>query len=268
MSKKLQRNLANVLLILLASLTNSFAQSNDNPCTSGSFVLAATNRGGLAYSPCVLPFKTAFLEGGYQYEAFQPGWQQNSPQGEFRIGLPGNTEVGFILPNYNWGEATISGYSSFKLNLKHALVYSQNWIITGNALLITPGGSAAYGSADLGTALTPIVTYNLNEQWSLTGMLEVASVTTSTLAGGERYTSFIPDILVSYSPTENLNLYAELYSLSKTGPHEASATVVDYGLLYMLTSRIAIDLEFYKQFGNNPNLFHHSFVGGITVSLG
>ncbi|CEK10276.1 transporter [Legionella hackeliae] len=263
-------------LLLYALIVNyvcqitAFAQSDSNPCTAGPAVLALTDRGGFVNSPCIIPYKSAFLEGGYQYQTYKPsGWLYNLPQGEFRVGLPGNTEFGVWSPNYAETDVEpFSGYNSLIFDFKHPFASSQNWIITGAATFVVPGGNSSFGSGGIGTALSPILTYNLNDQWSLTGTFEIDSFTTPAAEGGERYTVYIPDILLGYSPIEKLNLYVEMYDLSKTGPGEGNALMIDYGLLYMITSKIAIDLGLFNQLTNNPNQFNFSFVGGVTIDLG
>ncbi|KTC81394.1 transporter [Legionella brunensis] len=263
------RNLFYVLIILSVNLANVIAQTYDNPCTGSPQVLVLTDRGGNVDSPCSLPLKTAFLEGGYQYQTLKPsGWQQTFPQGEFRIGLPGHNEIGLFLSNYNRiNEAPFSGYSPFSFDFKHPFSYGQNWIFTGSGTVIFPGGSSAFGSESLGIAISGIGIYAFNEQWSATAMLEGGSFTNPTLEGGGRYTSLLPDVLISYAPIEKISLYAEIYGQSQTGPHESGAVIVDCGFIYMLKSMMALDFGVYQQLTNNPNQYNNSVIAGITLVL-
>ncbi|WED41861.1 transporter [Legionella cardiaca] len=251
------------LIILIVSVNNAFAE--DNPCTASPPVITLSDRGGNADSPCIIPVKTAFLEGGYLYQNLIPSGQlQTYPQGEFRIGLPAHSEIGLFLPNYN---TPFSGYGPFGFDIKHQFGAGKNWIFSTQTTFILPGGSSVFGSKGLGASMAGIMTYNLNDQWSLTGMLQIGSFTEPTIIGGERYISFTPDLVLSYSPIERLTLYGEVYSLSPVGPNQGDVTLVDYGLLYMLVPQFAIDVGVYHQLGNNPNQFKNAFGGGFTLVL-
>src|SRR5688572_23119629 len=112
-----------------------WAEDNDL-CLGTMEILNISDRGGNLFSPCTVPFKKIFVEGGYQYLRFKPpgGWVQDFPQGEVRIGLPAKTELGVLFPNYfHVRDPAFSGYSTTALELKHQFWSDKHWLITGNA---------------------------------------------------------------------------------------------------------------------------------------
>ncbi|KTD24369.1 Uncharacterised protein [Legionella lansingensis] len=264
----LSRNFLIPLIIISCPSANVFAQE-DNPCLGPSEILNITQRGGNINNACVVPFKRALLAGGWERQTLKPnGWLQDYPQLEFSLGLPGNSEIDLTAPNYNRTNlAPFSGYTSLSMDFKHQLGYTQQWATAVNGLLIFPGGSSGFGSRGLGVALSGMINYNLNDQWSVTAMLEGGSYTDPTSLGGERYTVYTPDVEITYAATSSLNFYGEMFGDSRTGPGEKGTVILDCGLLYMINSNIAIDLGIYRQLTNNPNVYQYSFVGGITLEL-
>lgn len=264
------RHVLFVFIIFFSGMVSVFAQTDDNPCTGPAKIVNWTDRGGNIDSPCILPVGTAFLEGGYQYFQLVPSGQaQTLPQGEFRIGLPKDFELGLFSPNYtNVFHTNFEGYGPFAFDIKRRLGYSESWIFSAEAMFILPGGSATFGTEGFEGTFSGVFTYSINDKWSVTGMMQVGSFTDPTLFGGGRFTSLTPDIVLTYAPIEKINIFGELYSFSPTGPGEGSALLMDYGVIYMLTPKFAIDLGYYRQLGNNPALFSNSYAGGITVMLG
>src|SRR5580700_5009435 len=91
------KNKSIALLLISAIAVNAFADTIDNPCAG---VLNLVDRPSNSDSACVIPFKQAMLEAGYQYQQLSNsnGQLQNFPEAELRIGLPASNELTVQLP--------------------------------------------------------------------------------------------------------------------------------------------------------------------------
>lgn len=256
------------LTLVFGMVTHVFAETIDDPCAGPSALLNIIDRPTVSDSACAVPFKKAVLELGYQYQELthSAGHQQNFPEAEFRLGLPANSELVILLPNYiHQSTAPHSGYAATTLGLKHEIGYTQNWLGAVEALVTLPNGSAAFGSKGMGTAVNGIVTYTFNPQFNLSLMLGGSTETQSSLNGGQRFTSINPDVVFTYSPTEKISLYGEAYGQSKTGPGENSGFNADAGVIYLLLSNVAIDLELGQRISGNLGGFNHYIGTGMSI---
>ncbi len=247
---------------------NIFADTVTNPCGGASMLLNIVNRPTVSDSACVVPLKDVVIEAGYQYQKLthSGGVQQNFPQAQFRLGLPANNEFTVLLPNYiHQSKNSGSGLTATTVGLKHEIGYTQTWLGTVEALITLPSGSEAYGSKGTGAAFNGIVNYTFNPLFGLSFMLGVTSETESSLNGGGRFTSINPDLVLSYSATEKLLLYGEIYGQSKTGPSEGSGFNSDAGVIYLLTPKMTVDLEIGQRISGNLNGFNHYVGGGFSV---
>jgi len=247
-----------------------FADTIANPCGGPSALLNIIDRPTVGDSACVVPFKNAVLETGYQYQQLthSAGHEQNVPEAEFRLGLPANNEFSILLPNYIHQSMTPhSGFSATTVGIKHEIGYNQHWLAAVEALITLPDGSAAFGSKGLGATFNGIVGYTFNPEFNLTLMLGGSTETQSSRNGGQRFTSINPDLVFTYSPTEKLDLYGEIYGQSKTGPGEGSAFNFDGGVIYLLFPSFAIDLELGQRISGNLGGFNHYIGAGMSIML-
>lgn len=247
---------------------NACADTIDNPCAGPSALLNIIDRPTVGDSPCVVPFKNAVLELGYQYQQLthSAGHEQNFPEAEFRLGLPANNEFVVVLPNYiHQSMAPHSGFSATTLGIKHEIGYTQHWIATVESLFTLPSGSTAFGSNGLGAVFNGIVGYTFNPKFNLTFMLGASTKTQSSHDGGQRFTSINPDLLFTYSPTEKVDLYGEIYGQSKTGPGEGSGFNFDSGVIYLPLPNFAIDAELGQRISGNLSGFNHYIGAGMAV---
>ncbi len=268
-SKPIQ-NLFLLLCMLQTIPSNLFAEAISNPCGGPSGFLTLIDRPGNADSPCAVPFKKAVLETGFQYQELKnnTGQEQNFPQAEFRLGLPGQNELVFLTPNFiHQSIAPHSGFTASTVGIKHEIGYTQKWIGAVETLFNLPTGSANFGSKGLGATLNGVGNYTFNSKWSLAFMFGVTTQTEPSNSGGQRFTSFNPDVLVTYAVTGKLNFYGEVYGQSKTAPNQGSGFNADAGLIYLLLQNIAIDVEGGQRLCGSLLGFEHYVGTGISFLL-
>lgn len=268
MKPKNLRALCWACITFSAMVSSVFADTVNNPCGGPSALLYIINRPTVADSACVVPYKNIVLETGYQYQQLThfAGYQQNFPEAQFRLGLPANNEFTIVLPNHiHQSMTTGSGYTATTVGLKHEIGYTQTWLGAVEALVTLPDGSAAYGSKGTGATLNGIVDYTFNPAFSLSFMLGATSQTQSSLNGGQRFTSINPDLVLTYSAIDKVQLYGEVYGQSKTGPGQGAGFNADGGIMYLLLTKLVLDVEYGQRLSGNLDGFNHYFGGGISV---
>ncbi|MFI4955155.1 MAG: transporter, partial [Gammaproteobacteria bacterium] len=213
---------------------------------SCSSLFSLINRPSVADSPCAVKPGKVMVEMGFQYQSLYPGngngHKSNFPTAQLRFGLPAGNELSVLMPNYITQhyshEETLTGSTATVIGIKHQFPISQKWTYAAEALVTPPSGNNNFGSNALGTTLNGIVNYNLTSTLSATMMLGVATQTASFNDGGQRYNSFNPDLLVSWQLKNNLQVFAEVYGQTKTGPDQHDGYNADTGIQYLLTENI------------------------------
>lgn len=61
--------------------------------------------------------------------------------------------------------------------------------------------------------------------------------------GGQRFSSFNPDVLLTWKVKEYLQIYGEVYGQTKTGHENGSGFIGDVGIIYLLTKNLTVDFE-------------------------
>lgn len=250
----------NKVLFILTLLTSQIVYADDNnPCAGAQELLALIDRPSKADSACTVPLKKLIAEMGYQYVNLTSGAgvNQNFPELQLRLGLPYDTEVTAILPNYNVQTTSPrTGYNATAVGLKHEIGIYGKWLPTIEGLLILPTGSAAYGSDHYGGFINGILNYSINNAWTLVVMLGVSSETLPHSAGGTKFSSFNPDVLISYQ-VGNSDIYAEVYGQTNAGPGLGAGYNFDAGILYQFIHSMEVDFSFgqslYGQLGGFNN---------------
>ena len=183
--------------------------------------------------------------------------------------MPANSEFAVLLPTYNQlSEPRITGFGPTTLAIKHELGYNQKWLATAEALFTLPSGSLAYGSKDLGVAVNAIVNYTINDKFSWLAMVGVSRQSIPPLVFGlHDYTSFNPDLVFAYSPTDTINLYGEIYAQTKTGPFQGGGVNVDCGVLYLVKPNVILDLGFQQRVSGYLGAFNQLISAGITLAF-
>ena len=255
-------------LILYTQSFTVLAEIIPDPCAGPSPLLNLIDRPTVGDSACVVPYKKAILEMGYQYQSLShsAGNEQNFPEAELRIGLPLNNELVMILPsNIHQSMAPHSGFTATVVGIKHELGYNKSWLWTIEALLTQSNGSAAFGSKGNGAAFNGIVSYNINSSFNLTFMFGGTTQTQAIQSGGQRYNSINPDLILTYTATNKLQFFGEVYGQSKTGPGEGSGFNFDGGLLYLLIPNFSVDLEVGQRISGNLFGFDHYIGTGVGI---
>ncbi len=220
------------------------AQPLANPCSG---LLNIVDRPSFGDSACAVPLGNAVIEAGYQYLelSHSDGSAYILPQAVTRVGLPYQNELVVLLPSYvHQSRDSISGSTATTAGIKHEIGYNAKWLGAVESLFTLPNGSAAFGSQGLDVALNGIATYSINSAWSATFMLGVSTQTESSASGGQRFTTVLQDVVISYAPIPSLNLYAEVFGFTKTAPNEGSGYAVDGGVVYLLRPNLTVDLEY------------------------
>ena len=238
-----------------------------DPCTN---LFALLNRPTVLDSPCAVKSGDAMIEAGYQFQTLYPenGQGNNFPEALLRFGLPGLNELAVLMPNYvdnHLDDADeLTGSTATVVTLKHQFpIYQQKWVYAAESAFTLPAGNDAFGSDALGVTLNGIVNYDFTPDISATLMLGVSSLSASPNDGGQRYTSFNPDLVLSWQTTHNSQIYAEVYGQTKTYPNEHSGYNTDVGIQYLLTENIEVDAEYGRRISGQLGGFSNYYgVGG------
>ena len=224
------------------------------PCSGPSRLLGLLDRPTVGDSSCVVPLGMTVVEAGATAGNLygSPGGEIDTlPNLELRFGLPGNSEFVWLPPNFQYqpvnagpgGPArTISGFGPTTLGIKHELGYTEHWQWTAEALATLPSGDSTFGSHGVGGAVNGIVSYG-NGPLGVSLMVGVTSQTEPTAAGGQRFQSFNPDLVVTWESTSRLQFYGEIYGQSHVGYRQGWGTDADGGLQYLVTPEFEVDLE-------------------------
>ncbi|MHB1239488.1 MAG: transporter [Gammaproteobacteria bacterium] len=236
------------LLLLFVLEPVAHAQPIPDPCGGRAALLALLDRPTVGDSACAVPEGHVVVEAGGQYLGLRGGGTgYNLPELELRLGLPGRNELVLLPPNGNRqsapGVPAASGFGPTVVGIKHEFSYTAHWLGAVEGLLTAPSGSRNFGSGGTGAAINGIVAYSPTPSTSVSLMLGATSQTLGTASGGGRYTSINPDFVATWAPTGRLQLYAETYGQTQTGPGAGSGWDADGGVQYLLTDTFEVDLE-------------------------
>ena len=222
-----------------------------NPCAGPSGLLGLLDRPTIADSSCVVPDGKAVLEAGVtagNLPGLLGGVVDTLPNLELRFGLPDQSEFVWLPPNYqylsvNGQPPAMSGFGATTIGFKHVLGTTQHWQWTAEALATLPSGDAEFGSHGVGGAANAIVSYSTNGPLGVSFQMGVSSQTEPTLAGGQRYTSFNPDLVVTWLWNPRFQFYGEIYAQSSSGYDQGWGTDADGGIQYLINRNFEVDLE-------------------------
>ncbi|WP_115302551.1 transporter [Legionella beliardensis] len=234
------------IILMFFYLTHMVYAEADNPCLGANAFMNIIDRPNNADSACTVPFKHFEFESGYAYQRVVQalGEAHDFPEPELRIGLPWQSEIYLIPPNYNYLPSShLTGFTDAVIGLKHQVGYNAKWIFTVEGALSLPGGSSNFGNRALGSFANAIINYNITDTLSLTFMLGGSTETDPDASGGRRYNSFNPDGVLSYALTEKISMYAEIFGQTKTSAEDSSGFNADAGLLYLLHPNIILDVS-------------------------
>ena len=242
------------VLALLAARTPPVRAAAPSQCSGASALLAILDRPTIGDSSCVVPQGMTVLEAGATLGRLYPGPAgalDTGPNLELRRGLPGNSELVWLPPNFQYqrrdarGGArarTESGFGATTAGIKHEFGATRHWQWTAETLVTLPSGDGRFGSHGLGAAVNAIVSYD-SGRLGMSLMLGVSSQTEPTRAGGGRYQSLNPDFVVTWQTGPALQFYAEAYGQSHAGYRQGWGSDFDGGMQYLLGRRLEVDLE-------------------------
>ncbi len=224
---------------------SAFADLQNSACSSNSSLINFLDRPSKADSVCTAPSNSVITEMGYQY-----GWLtdtgnfQGFPQSEIRIGLPKDTELYVLPPNYYLESVRPhAGFTATTMGVKHMFSYNDKAVWAGEAQVTPTSGSAAFGSAAWGAAVNGLLGYNFTNSVSATFELGVSTQALPSSSDGERYNSINPDTVLSWQPNTDFELYGELYGQTKVSPSQGAGADFDSGVLYLLARNVSVDAE-------------------------
>ena len=251
-----QRVLFALALAALASaiVPAAHAAASTLPCSGPSGLLGLLDRPTVGDSTCVVPEGMTVIEAGATAGNVYggPGGRIDTlPNLELRWGLPDDSEFLWLPPNFQYQSAdggpgapapTVRGFGPTTVGVKHELGYTADWQWIAEALATLPSGDSTFGSHGVGGALNAVVSYG-NGPLGVSLMVGVTSQTEPTAAGGQRFQSFNPDLVVTWESTSRLQFYGEMYGQSHSGYRQGWGTDVDGGVQYLVTADLEVDLE-------------------------
>jgi hypothetical protein len=96
-------------------------------------------------------------------------------------------------------------------------------------------------------------------------MVGATSQTEPTAAGGRRFQSFNPDLVVTWAASSRVQLFAEVYAQSHSGYRQGSGTNADGGMQFLLTPDLVVDVEEGVQIAGSLGGFSH--YSGLGLGL-
>lgn len=259
-----------ILCLLLLPDLAAWASSIDNPCYGPGAFLNIVDRPNNAESVCAIPEGHSEFEMGYEYQRVgEPnGTQQNYPSFELRFGLPHDSELFIQTPNYTQQNVDPkAGFSQTVAGLKHEFWFNDRWQLAMEGVGNLPDGSRAFGNQGLGLTWNAIVSYSLSDRLNATTMLGISSLTDPRLNGGQRYSSFNPDLVLSWAFTDKINGYVEVYGQTKTGHDAGSGYNFDAGLLYLIRPNLILDISGAQRLSGFSGEFERYAGAGLSVMM-
>jgi hypothetical protein len=237
-----------------ARLPGAWAGTPATPCSGPAGLLGLLDRPTVGDSSCIVPPGETVIEAGATagdlYGA-RRGGVDTLPNPELRFGLPGDSELVWLPPNFQYQSldgapgapaATMRGFGPTTIGVKHELGDTRHWQWTAEALATLPSGDGTFGSHGLGGALNAIASYD-DGPLGVSLMVGVTSQTEPTAAGGQRFQSFNPDLVATWQSTSRLQFYGEVYAQSHSAYLRGWGTDADGGVQYLLTADFEVDLE-------------------------
>lgn len=253
--------------LLFFQVATPFAQdAPSNPCRGPYALLNITNIGGNADSPCVVPEQDILLESSLQWQTNNPsGTQQNFPQADLRLGLPKLTEFTVYFPNYiHQNVIPHSGFGAMSVGMKHQFFYDEHWMVSAETLITPQNSNTAFGSGGWGTVVNGLINYTINPQYSVLVMLGGNSLTEPRGAGGGRFNSFTPDLVLSYAPSDTLNIFGEVFGQTKTSPDQGAGFNADLCVLYWWNKSLVFDVNVGQRLSGNLGGYRQFFAVGAA----
>ena len=247
--------------------SNAFAENLiSDPCAG---ILNLVDRPSKADSACAVPYKRTVVEVGLAYANLSGGGHNyNLPQPEIRFGLPQQFELAILPPNYNiQSVAPMHGFGPASFGLKRQFGNFGKWITAAEIFLAPPSGNKQLGTQDWSSTVSGIVSYTISPTLNLTGMLGYTTQSMSKSAGGKRFQSINPDLILTYSINDNLEVFIEGYSQTKVSNVDGPGYNVDAAILYAISKNMEIDVEVGQRISGHLGGFERYVGFGTAISI-
>ncbi len=217
------------------------ALGNNDPCTSLS---AIVTRPTVSNSVCTVRPHHVLVETGYQITSSAGGTTVQYPQALIRIGtsIPA-FEVDLQPPSYqrlsSSGPAQ-SGATDGAIGIKYVLGYTPKLDYGAQIFMTIPTGASGFTAGKPDEAYAFNAGYTLSPAFSLAGVADLQSNTN----GSQRWTSFVPSLVLSATLPASVSLFGEIAQFTNaTGPATGTRTQYIVGTSYDFTPRVQVDLE-------------------------
>ncbi len=214
----------------------------NDPCTS---LAAIVTRPSVTNSVCTVRPNHVLIETGYQNTTAAGGGNTVAyPQTLVRVGtaIPA-LELDVAPPSVaraSGGGAVTSGPTDVGAGLKYVFGYTPKFSYGGQVFFTAPTGANGFSAGGTQTTYALQAGYTLNSVFSLAATLQDQSL----LAGGTRYSSFVPSLVLSAALPNATGLFAEAAQFTKAlGPGTPTRTQYIVGAYRDFGQRFQLDAE-------------------------
>ena len=215
---------------------------NDDPCTS---LAAIVGRPSVTNSVCTVRPNHVLVESGYLNTSASTGGNTAAfPQALIRIGttVPG-LELQVAPPGANRTNAggVVTGTTDAGAGLKYVFGYTPKFSWGGQAFFTAPTGTNGFSANGTNAA------YALNASYTLTPVFSLATTlaTNSLTNGPQRWSSFVPSLVLGVSLPNATGLNAEVAQFSHAnGPATPTRTQYLFAVYRDVGARVQLDASF------------------------
>ena len=215
---------------------------NNDPCTS---ISAIVTRPSVTNSVCTVRPNHVEVEMGYLNTSFDGGGNLVAyPQTLIRVGtaIPA-LELQIAPPGINRTNAggVVTGTTDAGAGLKYVFGYTAKFNWGGQAFFTAPTGTNGFSANGTNS------TYALNAGYTLSPLFSLATTlaTNSLTNGPQRWTSFVPSLVLGVSLPNSTGLNAEIAQFSHAnGPATPTRTQYLFAVYRDLGPRVQLDASF------------------------
>ena len=156
----------------------------------------------------------------------------------------------FAVTPPSWNRSTVGGTvvegaSDVNVGAKYELGYDEKAVWGVNGQISFPTGDVGYTAGGPQYTANLDWGYTLNPVYSLAGTMSVNSLTGFDSSGDlGRFSAFDPALVLSAGLSTSTQAFAEYAYFSKAGPDVGAKSVIDFGLVRVLTPNSQADVEY------------------------
>ncbi len=214
----------------------------NDPCTSLS---AIVTRPTVSNTVCTVRPNHVLIETGYQNTTASGGGNLVTyPQSLIRIGtsVPA-LELQIAAPGIartSAGGVTTTGSTDAGAGLKYVFRYTPKFNLGGQVVVTAPTGTNGFSAGGTQTTYALQAGYTLSSVFSIAGAAQLQSLTN----GAQRWSSFVPSIVLSASLPNSTSLFGELAQFTNAvGPGTPTRTQFIFGANHDFGQRLQVDVE-------------------------